>query len=143
MTESKNHHDHSSRRAAFLFPPMSVAVSPHSNGPPPLAAAMPRCEQLCTYGGTGWASIRECARAIAALGPPSEKNRSAIAGYLGRRLEFQVRKETPMGRVEEYAERRTIIMAGFQHPIDARPADAERLGVGGGAQPPALSSRAP
>jgi hypothetical protein len=47
------------------------------------------------------AQIRECERAIATLGPPSEKNRSAIAGYLRRRLDFQVRKETLMGRVDE------------------------------------------
>ena len=47
------------------------------------------------------AQIWECDRAIAALGPPSEKNRSAIAGYLRRRLNFRVRKETLMGRVDE------------------------------------------
>jgi hypothetical protein len=47
------------------------------------------------------AQICECERAIAALGPPSEKNRSAIAGHLRRRLVFRVRKETMMGRVDE------------------------------------------
>jgi len=47
------------------------------------------------------AQIRDCERAIAALGPPSEKNRSAIAGCLRRRLDFQVRKETLTGRVEK------------------------------------------
>jgi hypothetical protein len=47
------------------------------------------------------AQIWECERAIAALGPPSEKNRSAIAGHLRRRLDFRVRKETMMGRVDE------------------------------------------
>ena len=33
-TQSKNHRDHSLQRAIFLFPPMSVAVSPRLNGPP-------------------------------------------------------------------------------------------------------------
>ena len=47
------------------------------------------------------AQIRECERAIAALGLPSEKTRSAIAGYLRRRLDFQVCKETLIGRVDE------------------------------------------
>jgi hypothetical protein len=43
LTQSKNHQDHSLQRAAFLFPPMSVPVSPRSNGPPAATNAASPC----------------------------------------------------------------------------------------------------